>query len=128
MKIYRSKYCVEKFVEHIQDEVKRLYATFSQQSMAELTDTLKIEHKVAEKKHTYFKEFNASGNKKVRDHCNYSGSNSETAHSSCNVTYQMQGHIFIVFHNVSCYDTHLFIKELGKKFDKDGIGVISEGM
>ena len=50
MKIYRSKYCVEKFAEHIQDEVKRLYATFPQQPMAELTDTLKIEHKVAEKK------------------------------------------------------------------------------
>ena len=32
-----------------------------------------------------------------------------------------------MFHNVSSYETHLFIKELGKKFDKDGI-VVSEDM
>ena len=32
----------------------------------------------------------------------------------------------IVFHNLSCYDAHLFIKSLGKKFNKDDIGVIAE--
>ena len=28
LKMYRGKDCVEKFVEYIEDEVKRLYATF----------------------------------------------------------------------------------------------------
>ena len=41
LKIYRGKDCVEKFVEHIEEEVKRLYATFPQQPMIELTDVLK---------------------------------------------------------------------------------------
>ena len=31
-----------------------------------------------------------------------------------------------MFHNLSCYDTHLFIKELGKRFSKNDIGVIAE--
>ena len=31
-----------------------------------------------------------------------------------------------MFHNLSGYDDHLFIKELGKKFNKNGIRVIAE--
>ena len=31
-----------------------------------------------------------------------------------------------MFHNVGGYDTHLFIKELGKRFNKNDIGVIAE--
>ena len=41
LKMYRGKDCVEKFVEYIEEEVKRLYATFPQQPMIELTDVLK---------------------------------------------------------------------------------------
>ena len=32
----------------------------------------------------------------------------------------------IVFHNLSGYETHIFIKELGEKFNKDDIEVIAE--
>ena len=42
---------MEKFVEHIEEEVKRLYAIFPQQPMIELTDVLKREHEAAEKCH-----------------------------------------------------------------------------
>ena len=31
-----------------------------------------------------------------------------------------------MFHNLSGYDAHLFIKELGKRFNKNDIGVIGE--
>ena len=31
-----------------------------------------------------------------------------------------------MFHNLSGYDTHLLIKELGRKFNKNDIGVIAE--
>ena len=36
---------MEKFVEYIEEEVKRLYATFPQQPMIELTDVLKKKKK-----------------------------------------------------------------------------------
>ena len=31
-----------------------------------------------------------------------------------------------MFHNLSGYDAHLFIKELGRRFNKNDIGVIAE--
>ena len=34
--MYHGKGCVEKFIEHIEDEVKRLYASFPQQPMVVL--------------------------------------------------------------------------------------------
>ena len=36
LKMYCGKYCVEKFVEHIEDEVKRFYASFLQQQMKKM--------------------------------------------------------------------------------------------
>ena len=59
---------MKKFVEHIEEEVKRLYATFPQQPMTELTDVLKREQEAAEKCLICLKEFDGPQNKKVRDH------------------------------------------------------------
>ena len=44
LKMYREKDCVEKFVEYIEEEVKRLYETFPRQPMTKLIDVLKREH------------------------------------------------------------------------------------
>ena len=62
---------MEKFVEYIEEEVKRLYETFPHQPMIMLTDESKRELKAAEKCHICLKEFNDPRNKKVRDHCHY---------------------------------------------------------
>ena len=55
LKMYRGKDCVEKFVEYIEEEVKRLYETFPRQPMTKLTDVLKREHEAAEKCHICLK-------------------------------------------------------------------------
>ena len=82
----QGKDCVKKFVESI-EEVKRLYATFSQQPMIELMDVLKREHEAAEKCHICLKEFNDPQNKKVRDHYYYMGLYRGVAHNNCNLKY-----------------------------------------
>ena len=51
---------------------------------------------------------------KVRDHCHYTGKFRGTAHRSCNLDYKVPSCIPVVFHNMSGYDAHLFIKELVK--------------
>ena len=68
-----------------------------------------------------FKTFN-SKDPKVRDYCHYTGRYRGPAHSLCNLRYRIPSYIPVVFHNLSGYDAHLFIKEPGKK-SKD-IGVI----
>ena len=62
----------------------------------------------------------------MRDHCHYTGLYQGAAHNNCNLTYRIPDHISIVFHNLSGYDAHLFIKELGRRFNKNDIGVIAE--
>ena len=126
LKMYRGKNCVEKFVEYIKEEVNWLYATFPQKPMTELTDVLKREHEAAEKCHICPKEFNNPKNKKVRDHCHYTGLYRGAAHNNCNFKYRIPDYIPIVFHNLSGYDAHFFIKELGRRFNKNDIGVIAE--
>ena len=50
---------------------------------------------------------------KVRDHCHYTGLYRGPTHSLCNLRYKIPSYIPVVFHNLSGYDTHLFIRELG---------------
>ena len=125
LKMYQGKDCVEKFVEYIEEEAKWLYATFPQQPMIELSDVLKREYKAAEMCHICIKEFNDPQNKKVRDHCHYIGLYRGAAHNNCHLKYRTPDHIPIVFYILSGYDAHLFIKKLGKRFNKSDIGVIA---
>ena len=53
------------------------------------------------------------GSDKVRDHCHYTGKYRGAAHNKCNLKYKKPNFIPVVFHNLSGYDTHLFIKNLG---------------
>ena len=48
------------------------------------------------------------------------------AHNNCNLKYRIPDHIPIVYHNLRGYDAHLFIKELGRKFNRGDMGVIAE--
>ena len=122
--MYQGKDCVEKFVEYIEEKVKTLYETLPRQP--KLTHVLKREHKAAEKCHICLKEFNDPRNRKVRDHCHYTGLYRGAAHNNCNMKYRIPDHIPMVFHNLSGYDAHLFITELGRRFNKNDIGIIAE--
>ena len=48
--------------------------------------------------------------------------------TNCNLKFKIPKHIPIVFHNLSGYDAHLFIRQLGEKFQTDDIGLIAENM
>lgn len=50
-----------------------------------------------------------------------------TAYNNFNLKYKIADYVPIIFQNLSGYDVHLFIQQLGKKFNKGNIGVIAEG-
>ena len=50
---------------------------------------------------------------KVRDHCHYTGLYRGPTHSLWNLRYKIPSYIPVVFQNISDYDAHLFIRELG---------------
>ena len=53
------------------------------------------------------------GDDKVRDHCHFIGRYRGAAHNLCNLKYRKPNFTPVVFHNLSGYDSHLFIKHLG---------------
>ena len=63
------------------------------------------------------------GNDRVRDHCHLSGKFRGAAHEICNLKYNVPKFFPVVFHNLSDYDSHLFIKTLGNS--KGDISCIS---
>ena len=49
---------------------------------------------------------------RVRDHCHYTGRYRGAAHNRCNLKFSKPNNISVFFHNLSGYDSHLFIKKL----------------
>ena len=54
--------------------------------------------------------------RRVRDHCNYTGEYRGAVHNTCNLKYSASKKIHIAFHNGSNYDYHFNIKELAEEF------------
>ena len=86
--------------------------------MTELTDVWKKEHEASEKLHICFKELHDPENGNVRYHCHDTDLYRRAAHNNCSLKYWIPDHMLIVFKDhASGYDAHLYIKELGQKYD-----------
>ena len=69
------------------------------------------------KRYVIYAKKNYKKQRKVRDHCHYTGKYRSAAHEICNLRYKVPKEIPAVFHNGSTYDYHFIIKELVKEFD-----------
>ena len=109
---------MEKFVKWIEYDVKEI-ANIPASEMIFGSDELK-QFNNATKCWTCKGEFDDTvdekgyrKNEKVKDHCHYTGRFRGASHNSCNLKYKKPKFIPVVFHNLSGYDSHLFIKNLG---------------
>ena len=51
---------------------------------------------------------------KDRDHCHITGKYRGAAHRSCKINLKISKKVFVIFHNLKGYDSHLIFKELSK--------------
>ena len=61
---------------------------------------------------------------RVKDHCHYTGRYRGPAHNICNLKYSKPKGVPVFFHNLTGYDSHLFIKNLGSPNKKETIECI----
>lgn len=109
---YRGPNCAQKFVETVTNDLKRLYKILqNKQSMLPLTSDELKSFKTVQLCHICKTKF-AQNDKKVKDHDHFTGKYRGPAHNACNLNLKQCQFIPIIFHNLSGYDSHLFIKEL----------------
>ena len=126
MRLYRGEDCVKKFCDHVIGEARRLYQSFPENPMKPLIPKEMDRYKRSERCHICFEPFKED-KPKVRDHCHYTSRCRGPAHTKCNLQYKIPTYIPIVFHNLSGYDAHLFIKELtASSTDGAKMGVIAK--
>ena len=118
LRSYTGEDAMEKFVEWLEEDVKEI-ANIPDVEMIFGPDELD-QFNVATKCWICKGEFNDTvdekgyrKNEKVKDYCHYTGRFRGAAHNSCNLKYKKPKFIPVVFHNLSGYDSHLFIKNLG---------------
>ena len=99
---------MQKFVESLEKDVK------------EIANIPKVDMIFGKEEAERFNEANVCwickedlNDDKFRDHYHFTGRYRGAAHNKCNLNYKKPKFIPVVFHNLSGYDSHLFIKNLG---------------
>ncbi|CAH1639518.1 unnamed protein product [Spodoptera littoralis] len=109
---YRGTDCAEVFVKYLIRDAKRIHRILSnKKSMTPLTTEQEMNYQNSNTCHIC-KQLLL--NDKVRDHDHITSEYRGAAHSHCNLMYRVCSFIPVVFHNLSGYDSHLFIQELAK--------------
>ncbi|CAH1639524.1 unnamed protein product [Spodoptera littoralis] len=109
---YRGPNCSQTFVKTIINDVKRLHNILQEdRPMLPLTPEELTVHNEATTCHICKTQF-VKNDKIVKDHDHFTGKYRGPAHNNCNLNFKKCQFIPIIFHNLSGYDSHLFIKEL----------------
>ena len=127
--LYRGEDCMDKFVEKMNEVRQDVIKKMKEVKEKIMTEDDKTDFDTATKCFVCGKGFQ-EGDKKVRDHCHFTGKYRGCAHDDCNLAFSMRYYKIPVFlHNLKNYDAHLIINkahELSKNAKIDCIAQNSE--
>ncbi|XP_020912011.1 uncharacterized protein LOC110249773 [Exaiptasia diaphana] len=103
------------FIKNLESDIKDIYNKFKFTKKVSKSKKDTISFKNATHCHICEGEL---GEDKVLDHCHLTGKYRGAAHNECNLQYRIPKFFPVIFHNLSGYDSHLFIKNLGKSKGK----------
>ena len=109
------------FIESLEKDIKEIYNRFKIPKKMVMTREDEIDYEKATHCHICegkLKKTDDKKEKKVRDHCHLTGKFRGAAHNKCNLKFKIPKFYPVIFHNLSGYDSHLFIKNLGKSEGK----------
>lgn len=108
---YRGPDCVEKFIKYLHRDVSKIHNILSKIVPVNLTSEDLEQFSNATNCHICLKLL---FDDRVIDHCHLTGKFRGAAHSYCNLRFVLPKFIPVFFHNLSGYDCHLFIRQLGE--------------
>ena len=106
------------FIESLEKDIKEIYNKFKKPKKMVMTREDRMTYKKETHCHICEEEIDKDKDKKVRDHCHLTGKFRGAAHNKCNLKFKIPKFYPVIFHNLSGYDSHLFIKNLGKSEGK----------
>ena len=111
--VHTGENAAKEFCKHLEMETRDIYKKyFKNEVPLKMTKANLDEFRQASVCHIC-EENIYGGENKVKDHCHLTGEYRGAAHQECNLKYKEPSFIPVVFHNLSGYDAHLFIKQLG---------------
>ena len=109
---YRGEDAAQKFVEMLEEDIKEITSIPEKQMIFGKKEKERFDKET--KCWICNGEFDDDvKNGKVRDHCHFTGRYRGAAHNLYNLKYRKPNFTPVVIHNLSGYDSHLFIKNLG---------------
>ena len=118
--IYRGENVIEKFIQHLFEEVKDCQKVISERAKRRLVRTVSDEKDFQNAKKCWICDRKYKPDERenipVRDHCHMTGKYRGSAYKTCKLGLQISAEkikIPVVFYNLKGYDSHLIIEKLG---------------